>query len=115
MTILLTAQHHIFLTVSHLLSFDQKLFKAKYAFQSTLGHTVSFWHENYNVRNKITPIGRKRSMLSGVINFGNDIGFSDLFIKVDGHPYMKLTIEVFPSKINYKEDYKAIVADITAA
>ena len=22
------------------------------------GHTVEFWHENYNIRNKITPVGR---------------------------------------------------------
>ena len=39
---------------------------------------------------------------------------SDLFVLVDGKRYLKLTIEVFPSKISYKDDYKAIVADVTA-
>lgn len=78
------------------------------------GHTVDFWHDNYNVRKNVTPVGRKSSMLSGIINFGNDIGFSDLVIRVDGRNYLKLTIEVFPSKIGYKDDYKAIVADVTA-
>lgn len=76
-------------------------------------HTVEFWHENYNIRNKVTPTGRKGTLLTGEINFGNDIGFSDLLIKVDGNKVFKLTIEVFPSKISYKDDYKAIVADIT--
>ena len=76
-------------------------------------HSVEFWHENYNIRNKVTPTGRKGTLLTGEINFGNDIGLSDLLIKVDGNKHFKLTLEVFPSKISYKDDYKAIVADIT--
>lgn len=78
------------------------------------GHNVEFWHENYNVRKNVTPVGHKSSMLSGIINFGNEIGLSDLIVRVDGKNYLKLTIEVFPSKIGYKDDYKAIVADVTA-
>lgn len=77
------------------------------------GHTVEFWHENYNVRKNVTPVGRKSTILSGIINFGNEIGLSDLVIRVNGKNYLKLTIEVFPSKIGYKDDYKAIVADVT--
>ncbi len=77
------------------------------------GHTVEFWHENYHIRNKVSKVGRTRPLLTGVINFGNDIGFSDLVFLVDDHPYLKLTIEVFPSKISYKEDYLAIVSDVT--
>ena len=78
------------------------------------GHNVEFWHENYNIRKNVTPAGRKSNMLSGVINFGNEIGMSDLVVLVDGKSYLKLTTEVFPSKIGYKDDYKAIVADVTA-
>lgn len=78
------------------------------------GHKVEFWHENYNIRKCITPVGRKASLLSGVINFGNEIGMSDLIILIDGKRYLKLTIEIFPSKISYKEDYESIVADVTA-
>lgn len=78
------------------------------------GHKVEFWHENYNIRKNITPVGRRGEMRSGVIRFGNDIGMSDFIVRVDGKNYLKLTIEVFPSKIGYKDDYKAIVADVTA-
>ncbi len=77
------------------------------------GHSVEFWHENYHVRNKVSYVGRNHQLLTGVINFGNDIGFSDLMFLVDGHQYLKITIEVFPSKIDYKEDYLAIVSDVT--
>lgn len=90
--------------------FEQKRYEL--VVEPAEGHTVEFWHENYHVRNKISQVGKSR-LLTGVINFGNDIGFSDLVFLVDGHAYLKITIEVFPSKISYKEDYLAIVSDVT--
>ena len=54
-------------------------------------HLVDFWHENYNIRRNVTPVGRKSAILSGIINFGNEIGMSDLIIRVDGRNYLKLT------------------------
>jgi len=75
---------------------------------------VSFWHENYNIRNKVTAVGRSKRILTGVVNFGNEIGLSDFVIRVGGIDYLRVVIEVFPSKISYKKDYQAIVADVTA-
>lgn len=77
------------------------------------GHKISFWHDNINVRNKVTRASRNHEILSGVINFGNEIGYSDLVIQVDGSNYLRLILEVFPTKIDYKEDYKHIVEDVT--
>lgn len=77
------------------------------------GHKVSFWHDNLNVRNKVTRASRNHEILSGVINFGNEIGFSDLVIQIDGVNYLRLVIEVFPTKIDYQNDYKQIVEDVT--
>jgi hypothetical protein len=39
---------------------------------------------------------------------------SDLIFKLDGQEYLRITIEVFPSKISYKKDYQEIIADVTA-
>lgn len=78
------------------------------------GHMIEFWHDNYNIRKNVTPVGKRGNILSGILNFGNEIGMSDLVILVDGKRYMKITIEVFPSKISYKDDYKEIVTDVTA-
>lgn len=75
---------------------------------------VEFWHDNFHIRNKVTSVGRSEKILSGVINFGNEIGMSDLVIRVNGNDYLRIVIEVFPSKISYKDDYQAIVADVTA-
>ena len=77
------------------------------------GHKVAFWHDNLNVRNKVTRASRNHEILSGVINFGNEIGFSDLVVQIDGVNYLRLVIEVFPTKIDYQNDYKQIVEDVT--
>lgn len=75
---------------------------------------VTFWHDNINIRKKVTRASRKHNILSGVINFGNEIGFSDFVIQINGTEYLRLVVEVYPSKISYKEDYQAIVDDVTA-
>lgn len=77
------------------------------------GHNAEFWHDNLNIRNKVTRAGRKHELLSGILNFGNEIGQSDLIIRLDGADYLRLEIEVFPTKISYKEDYQAIITDVT--
>ena len=78
------------------------------------GHKAEFWHDNLNIRNKVTRAGRHHEILSGILNFGNEIGLSELVIRLDGSDYLRLEIEVFPTKISYKEDYRAIISDVTA-
>ena len=78
------------------------------------GHTLEFDHENVNLRKNISRYGRKNHALWGNLNFQNDIGMSDLIFKLDGREYLRITIEVFPSKISYKKDYQEIIADVTA-
>lgn len=95
----------------HPLFFEQQQYEL--FVEPTEGRSVSFWHENYYIRNAVSPVGREQRMLSGVINFRNDIGFSDLVFAVDGKETVTITLEVFPSKISYKEDYQAIVSDVT--
>lgn len=73
---------------------------------------ITFYHENINIRNKITPTGRSGRMISGIINFKGDIGYSDLYVMVDGKEHLKVTVEIFPTKIDYKEDYKALLKDV---
>lgn len=76
---------------------------------------IQFWHDNPNIRNKITRIAsRKSKIYSGVINFGSDIGFSDIEILHNGSSYFKCAVEVFPSKISYKDDYQALLNDVTS-
>ena len=81
--------------------------------ESIYGSEVEFWHDNYHIRNKVTSVGRSAKILSGVINFGNEIGLSDLIVRVNGKEHLRIIIEVYPSKISYKDDYLAIMSDVT--
>lgn len=73
---------------------------------------IEFYHDNINIRNKVTSITSKSKDLSGIINFKGDIGYTDLIVKVNNKEELKITLEVYPSKISYKEDYKAILNDV---
>ena len=46
--------------------------------QANEGHKLEFDHENVNLRKSITRFGRKDHVLSGILNFRNEIGMSDL-------------------------------------
>lgn len=80
--------------------------------QSKNNANVEFCHENKNIRNKVTPITSKSKNLSGVINFKGDIGTTDFIVKVNNKPELEIILEVYTTKINYKEDYKAILRDV---
>lgn len=81
--------------------------------KSTDGKAVSLWHENYSVRDRVGPVTDSDDLISGIINFGNSAGFSDFEISHQGRKCLTVRIEVFPSKISYKEDYQNMLADIS--
>ena len=76
-------------------------------------HEVEFWHENYHLRNAVTATGRRTGILTGILNFRNDVGLTDLVIRVDGQESLRIVMEIFPSKLDYREDYQALVRDVT--
>ncbi|KZL88594.1 hypothetical protein CLMAG_60870 [Clostridium magnum DSM 2767] len=71
---------------------------------------ISFYHANKDIRNKITK--NRSGSLSGIVTFRGEIGYSDLIIKVNGKEHLIIQIEVFPTKIDYRKDYMAILQDI---
>ena len=77
------------------------------------GKSVALWHENYSIRDKISPVTDSDDLISGIVNFGNSAGFSDFEISHDGKKSLVVRIEVFPSKISYKEDYQDMLQDIS--
>ena len=81
--------------------------------RSTDGKPVSLWHENYSVRDKISPVTDADDLISGIVNFGNSAGFSEFEISYDEKKSLVVRIEVFPSKISYKEDYQDMLQDIS--
>lgn len=53
-----------------------------------------------------------QQMAFGFINFGSQIGRSEFSVFVNDQPELDFEIEVFPSKLDYVNDYQQILADI---
>ena len=52
------------------------------------------------------------SLLHGSVNFRGQIGESRFTLLVDEEPELDFTVEVFPSKITYREDYAQMIARV---
>ncbi|WP_278337268.1 DUF2357 domain-containing protein [Clostridium diolis] len=46
------------------------------------------------------------------MNFKGDIGATDFVVKVSNKIELEIILEVYPTKISYKEEYKAILKDV---
>ena len=73
---------------------------------------VLFFHENPVLNDEITPLPDDDHVLTGTLNFGSDVGYSTLEIKEENKPLLDLRLEVFPSKINYQDDYYQLLQEV---
>ncbi|TDF95455.1 DUF2357 domain-containing protein [Paenibacillus piri] len=71
---------------------------------------LTFYHENFALREAVVPKGKH--ILSGNLNFQNEIGFTELELRSYSSSLLKLRMEVFPVKMDYKRDYHAILQDV---
>lgn len=53
-----------------------------------------------------------QSVVHGSINFRSQVGLSRFTVVVDDKPEYDFEVEVFPSKLDYKSDYDALLADV---
>ncbi|MGH4125488.1 MAG: DUF2357 domain-containing protein [Clostridium sp.] len=70
---------------------------------------IEIYHISSDIRKKITPIGNN---LIGAFSFSGEIGYSTFKIKKQGRIVLELTIEVFPTKMDYRKDYFEIMNDV---
>lgn len=60
------------------------------------------------------PSARGRYRLTGSISLGNAVGLTDFVIRdAKGQNLFRLGVEVFPQKLDYKDDFSAMMAEIT--
>ncbi|SDE38568.1 hypothetical protein SAMN02799630_05324 [Paenibacillus sp. UNCCL117] len=71
---------------------------------------LTFYHENFTMREAVMPKGKH--ILSGNLNFQNEIGFTELELRLNSSPLLKLRLEIFPVKMDYKRDYHTILQDV---
>ncbi len=70
---------------------------------------LSFYHENKSIREAVTPF---RDVLSGNFNFASDIGFTELEIRNNDKPCLKIVLEIFPAKLDYQKDFQALLREV---
>ena len=81
--------------------------------QAKSGQTLEFHSNSGLIEERVSRVlDDDPSLLSGTINFENSVGFSDLIIRADGKDVLSVRLEVYPTKIFYKEDYQAMMADV---
>lgn len=71
---------------------------------------LTFYHDNIHIRQAVKPLGR--TILSGVIGFQNEVGHTEIELRLNGVPAFRLQLEIFPSKMDYKRDYEMILRDV---
>ncbi|OAS13357.1 restriction endonuclease-like protein [Paenibacillus oryzisoli] len=74
--------------------------------------SLSFFHDNVHLRQAVKPLGKL--ILSGILNFQNEVGQSELELRLNGEAIFRLQLEIFPAKIDYKNDYQMILNDVNA-
>ena len=81
--------------------------------QSKNGEPVQFRSNNNLVEESLSYVkDDDPTLLNGVINYGSSVGFSDLTVFASGRQVLFVRIEVYPTKLSYRDDYQEMMADI---
>ncbi|MCG1023459.1 restriction endonuclease-like protein [Sutcliffiella horikoshii] len=77
------------------------------------GKELTFYHEHPVFRNAIDRVEFGQSyVLLGNLHFQNEIGYSTFEIREGKRTLLEVTMEVFPTKLNYKEDYQKLLEEV---
>lgn len=71
---------------------------------------LSFYHQSPHLRQAVKPLGK--TILSGILNFRSEVGLTDLEVRVQGQSALRLKLEVFPSKLDYRRDYQQLLQEV---
>lgn len=73
---------------------------------------IKFWHEYEGFRNAIHPF-LNTNALTGTLHFQNEVGYSNFEIRDEqGKTLLSVVIEVYPTKLDYKKDYRALLNEV---
>jgi uncharacterized protein len=74
---------------------------------------LSFYHEHSGLRSAVEPVGRgKNPILMGNLQFMNEVGFTSFQVKHKGKTLVDVTLEIFPTKLSYKDDYRKLLEEV---
>ncbi|MED1472667.1 restriction endonuclease-like protein [Bacillus salipaludis] len=77
------------------------------------GQEITFYHEHPLLRQAVSfvKIGQQ-AMLMGNLQFQNEVGLTTFEIREGNKTILEVTLEIFPSKLDYKNDYKKLLEEV---
>ena len=76
-------------------------------------HPLEFYHEHPLLRQSITQVDLAGiQILMGNLQFQNEVGYSSFEIRSLGQPLVEVTLEIFPSKLDYQKDYRRLLSEV---
>jgi hypothetical protein len=75
------------------------------------GSPVSVWHRDASLIANLDSLAAQQ-LIAGPINFGRQVGLTD-FIFTAGQHQLRLSVEVFPSKVDYATDYEDLIREVS--
>ncbi|WP_408010172.1 DUF2357 domain-containing protein [Pseudalkalibacillus sp. A8] len=72
---------------------------------------LTFYHEHPQLRQAVDYVGTHQLMM-GVLQFRNEVGLSTFEIREGRKTLLEVTVEIFPSKLDYKEDYRKLLEEV---
>jgi uncharacterized protein len=80
---------------------------------SKTGQELTFYHEHPLLRQAVSAMEfGTQSVLMGNLQFQNEVGFTTFQILEDNKKLLEVTLEIFPSKLDYKYDYKKLLEEV---
>ncbi|GGJ33059.1 DUF2357 domain-containing protein [Paenibacillus hunanensis] len=92
--------------------YEQREYEFVFQINEAITYPINFYHSNAQIREAISHKGK--NILSGILNFRNEVGFTQLDLHTNGKRLLTLEIEIFPSKLDYKKDYMMLLKEINA-
>jgi len=80
---------------------------------SKTGQELTFYHEHPLLRQAVSAMEfGSQSVLMGNLQFQNEVGFTTFQILQENIKLLEVTLEIFPSKLDYKNDYKKLLEEV---
>lgn len=77
------------------------------------GKEVSFYHEHPLLRKAIKKTEMAGlTFLTGNLNFQSEVGLTSFEVRLNGQALVTVTIEVFPTKLDYQKDYRRLLDEV---
>ncbi|MFH5780964.1 DUF2357 domain-containing protein [Heyndrickxia oleronia] len=73
---------------------------------------ITFYHEHPGIRKAVSQFGRSNNILMGNLQFINEVGYTSFSLLSGNEKLLDVTLEIFPSKLSYKEDYRRLLEEV---